>query len=72
MAKITVTRTSACSPAIPKVWPPMCGRDQIRATQELEVEFVPGDLRRPARRGAAQDKFHSFVTPVLGAEALSA
>jgi 2-methylcitrate dehydratase PrpD len=36
------------------------------AVHEQEVEYVPGDIRRPLGDGEIKDKFRRFAMPVLG------
>jgi 2-methylcitrate dehydratase PrpD len=69
MARITVTQNERLLARYPKVWPAHVRvATKFGKTHELEVEFVPGDLRRPLDEAQLKDKFRSFVTPVLGAE----
>jgi len=69
MARITVTQNERLLARYPKVWPAHVRvATKFGRTHELEIEFVPGDLRRPLDEAQLKDKFRSFVTPVLGAE----
>jgi 2-methylcitrate dehydratase PrpD len=69
MAKIEVTENERLLSRYPKIWPAHV-RVATKAgrVHENEVEFVPGDLRRPLDNAQVKDKFRTFVTPVLGAE----
>ena len=69
MAKVIVTQNERLLARYPKVWPAhvrvaMASGD----VHEQEVEYVPGDVRRPFDAAQVNEKFRRFVAPVLGAE----
>jgi 2-methylcitrate dehydratase PrpD len=67
MAKVTVTQNERLLARYPKVWPA-----HVRVvtaageTHEHEVEYVPGDVRRPFGVEEVRQKFRRFATPLLG------
>lgn len=69
MAKITVTQNERLLARYPKVWP---AHVRVATTagdvHELEVEYVPGDIRMPFDDAQVKEKFRRFVAPVLGHE----
>jgi 2-methylcitrate dehydratase PrpD len=69
MAKITVTQNERLLARYPKVWPAHVRvATRSGAVHELEIEHVPGDLRRPFDEMDIKTKFRRFLTPVLGEE----
>jgi 2-methylcitrate dehydratase PrpD len=70
MARVTVTQNERLLARYPRVWPAHV-RVATRAgkTHEHEVEYVPGDVRRPFDTAQVKEKFRRFVAPVLGREA---
>ena len=69
MGKITVTQNERLLARYPKVWPAHVRvATKTGAVHELEVEYVPGDIRRPMADTEIKDKFRRFVAPVVGAE----
>jgi 2-methylcitrate dehydratase PrpD len=67
IAKITVTQNERLLARYPKVWPA-----HVRVAtaagdvHELEVEYVPGDIRMPFDDAQVKEKFRRFVAPRLG------
>jgi 2-methylcitrate dehydratase PrpD len=69
MGKVIVTQNERLLARYPKVWPAHV-RVATRSgeTREREVEYVPGDVRRPFDSAQVKEKFHRFVAPALGRE----
>jgi 2-methylcitrate dehydratase PrpD len=69
MARVTVTQNERLLARYPKVWPAHV-RVATRAgkAHEHEIEYVPGDVRRPFDAAQVKEKFRRFVAPVLGRE----
>jgi 2-methylcitrate dehydratase PrpD len=67
MAKVTVTQNERLLARYPKVWPAHVRVVTVTGeTHEQEVEYVPGDVRRPFGAEEVKQKFRRFATPVLG------
>jgi 2-methylcitrate dehydratase PrpD len=67
MAKVTVTQNERLLARYPKVWPAHVRVATVAGeTHEREVEYVPGDLRRPFGTEEVKQKFRRFAAPVLG------
>jgi 2-methylcitrate dehydratase PrpD len=69
MRKITVTQNERLLARYPKVW---AAHVRVATTtgdvHELEIEYVPGDIRMPFDDAQVKEKFRRFVAPVLGGE----
>jgi 2-methylcitrate dehydratase PrpD len=69
MAKVTVTQNERLLARYPRVWPAHVRvATRVGKTHEHEVEYVPGDVRRPLDTAQVKEKFRRFVAPVLGRE----
>ena len=67
MAKVTVTQNERLLARYPKVWPAHVRVVTVAGeTYEQEVEYVPGDVRRPFGVEEVKQKFRRFAAPVLG------
>jgi 2-methylcitrate dehydratase PrpD len=67
MAKVTVTQNERLLARYPKVWPAHVRVATVAGeTHEQEVEYVPGDVRRPFGTAEVRQKFRRFAAPVLG------
>ncbi len=67
MQKVTVMQNERLLARYPKVWPAHVRlATKSGAVHEQEVEYVPGDIRRPLGDGEIKDKFRRFAMPVLG------
>jgi 2-methylcitrate dehydratase PrpD len=69
MAKVTVTQNERLLARYPKVWPAHIRVATVAGeVHEKEVEYVPGDVRRPFGVEEVRQKFRRFAAPVLGKE----
>jgi 2-methylcitrate dehydratase PrpD len=69
MAKVTVTQNERLLARYPKVWPAHIRVATVAGeVHEKEVEYVPGDVRRPFGVEEVRQKFRRFAAPVLGQE----
>jgi 2-methylcitrate dehydratase PrpD len=67
MAKVTVTQNERLLARYPKVWPAHVRVTTVAGeTHEQEVEYIPGDVRRPFGTAEVKEKFRRFAMPVLG------
>jgi 2-methylcitrate dehydratase PrpD len=67
MAKVTVTQNERLLARYPKVWPAHVRVVTVAGeTHEQEVEYVPGDVRRPFGAEEVKEKFRRFAAPVVG------
>ncbi len=73
MAKVLVTQNERLLARYPRVWPAHVRVATVAGeTHELEVEYVPGDVRVPLGAAQVKEKFRRFATPVLGREGAEA
>jgi 2-methylcitrate dehydratase PrpD len=73
MAKVLVTQNERLLARYPKVWPAHVRVATVAGqTHELEVEYVPGDVRVPFDAVQVKEKFRRFASPVLGGEGAEA
>jgi 2-methylcitrate dehydratase PrpD len=67
MAKVTVTQNERLLARYPRVWPAHVRVVTVAGeTHEQEVEYVPGDVRRPFGTEEVRQKFRRFAASVLG------
>jgi 2-methylcitrate dehydratase PrpD len=67
MAKVAVTQNERLLARYPKVWPAHVRvATRAGAVHEQEVEYVPGDVRRPLDGAQLKDKFRRFAGLVVG------
>jgi len=68
-----VTQNERLLARYPKVWPAHVRVATVAGqTHELEVEYVPGDVRVPFDAVQVKEKFRRFASPVLGGEGAEA
>jgi 2-methylcitrate dehydratase PrpD len=67
MAKVTVTQNERLLARYPRVWPAHVRVVTVAGEMhEQEVEYVPGDVRRPFGTEEVRQKFRRFAASVLG------